>query len=85
MKKTAGDRRRKVFLAPTSKITTFYNSSKTEKFLSLQSTMKGILYTQAGQLDARSHQKSLSPQEGTLAQGVTNEECKRSRNVTGRQ
>lgn len=36
--------RRKLFLVPTSKIT-FYNSLKREKFLSLQSTMKGILYT----------------------------------------
>lgn len=29
---------------------------------------------QVGQSNARSHQKSLSPQEGTLAQGVVNGE-----------
>lgn len=38
---------------------------------------------QDSQLDARSHQKSLSPQGGTLAQGVAKEECESSRNVTG--
>lgn len=79
-----GDRT-KVFLAPTGKITTFYNSFKRGKFFSLQSTMKGILDTRVDQLDARSHQKSLSPQEGTLAQRVANKECERSRNVRGRQ
>lgn len=80
-RENTGKGRRLTFLSPTSKkkpptTKSIFIAFKREIFVLVKQNEGHFVYciAQVGQLDAHSYQKSLSPQEGTLAQGVASGE-----------